>query len=260
MKPMVLNFNLPKWNIEEASIVKNILSVLLDSKCLPDEPTVANNATVEEPKPAESKFCKGDKFRYKKNPGEVYIVDHITNDGKVFYWDKDADELSKGYIVNPDYIEPYTEPKEESPQMKPIESKVSVYLATKEEDEEFRQLLHNNGFKWNASMPLINFVGWSSSFEDSKIHCIYPNKTVTYCGEKTLNTLTFSEFKKQYFGEEDSPNVNNSYIDEIVAKSYLPDPAKQFDAILRDSFSKERRLNIAAMEMWGILANPHRKW
>lgn len=44
-----------------------------------------------------------------------------------------------------------------------------------------------------------------------------------------------------------SPNVSHSDIDidELVAKGYLPDPAKQFDTILKDSFSKERRLNIA---------------
>ena len=34
---------------------------------------------------------------------------------------------------------------------------------------------------------------------------------------------------------------------------------KEFDNILRDSFSKERRLNIAAMAMQGILANSHQQ-
>lgn len=55
--------------------------------------------------------------------------------------------------------------------------------------------------------------------------------------------------------EEVSPNVNSSDIDidELVAKGCVPDPAKQFDNILKDSFSKERRLNIAAMAMQGML-------
>lgn len=54
-----------------------------------------------------------------------------------------------------------------------------------------------------------------------------------------------------------SPNVNHSDIDidELVAKGYVPNPAKQFDTILKDSFTKERRLNIAAMAMQGILCN-----
>lgn len=34
---------------------------------------------------------------------------------------------------------------------------------------------------------------------------------------------------------------------------------KQFDAILKDRFSKERRLNIAAMAMQGLLANSHQE-
>lgn len=46
-------------------------------------------------------------------------------------------------------------------------------------------------------------------------------------------------------GEDTSPNVNNSDIEELVAKGYVPDPAKMVDNIIRDGFSKERRLNIA---------------
>ena len=37
----------------------------------------------------------------------------------------------------------------------------------------------------------------------------------------------------------------------------IVDCDKQFDNILKDSFSKERRLNIAAMAMQGLLANPN---
>lgn len=145
----------------------NILTILFGSKCLPDEAQPKqkdcdnpladkedcrwrNNGKCafdsacyfeplnpQEPKTAESEFKVGDKFRYKKNPGEVYIVDHITNDGKVFYWGKDADGLSKECIVNPDYIELYTEPKEVT-KMKPIEYKVRVYIAIEEEENKFR--------------------------------------------------------------------------------------------------------------------------
>lgn len=58
--------------------------------------------------------------------------------------------------------------------------------------------------------------------------------------------------------EEASPNVNSSDIDidELVAKGYVLDPAKQSDNILKDSFSKERRLNIAAQMMQGLICAP----
>lgn len=135
------------------------------------------------------------------------------------------------------------EPKEVT-KMKPIEHKVRVYIATKEEDEEFRQLLHNNGFKWSTSTLLIDLSCWTSDYEDSKIHCIYPDKTVTCYGDKTLNTITFSEFKKQYF-----ENVNLS--------QETSNCDKQFDNILKDNFSKELRLNIAAIAMQGLLSNPN---
>lgn len=57
--------------------------------------------------------------------------------------------------------------------------------------------------------------------------------------------------------EEASPNVNHSDIDiaELVAKGCVPDPAKQFDTILKDGFCNERRLNIAAMITAGIYSN-----
>lgn len=146
---------------------------------------------------------------------------------------------------------------EEVTKMEPIKTKVSVYLATQAEDKEFRQLLHENGFRWHTGDTLTSLSFWSSSPEKTKTYYLYPHKIVTHYGEKTSYTLTFSEFKKQYFGEAASSNVNNSDIDidEIVAKGDVPDPAKQFDTIIKDGFSKERRLNIAAMAMQGILAN-----
>lgn len=189
-----------------------------------------------EPKAAEPKFKVGDKVRYKEFVGTVYQIeetDYVIRNlagGKLIGWLKESD------------LEPYTEPKEEeASKIKPIESKMSVYLATKEEDEEFRLLLHKNGFKWHTNTPLINLTCWSSVFEDSNIHYVHPDKTVTYCGEKTSDTLTFSEFKKQYFEE----NVNLSQETAICDK--------HFDNILKDSFSKERRLNIAAMMAQALL-------
>lgn len=124
-------------------------------------------------------------------------------------------------------------PAKEVARMKPITSMVSVYLATKEEDGEFRRFLHENGFKWNSGTSLISSSCWSPALEEDKIHYVYPDKTVTYCGNKTSDTLTFLEFKKQYFGE----NVNH--------RQNIANCDKQFDTILKDSFRNERRLNIA---------------
>lgn len=136
-------------------------------------------------------------------------------------------------------------PKEEVAKMKPIESKVSVYLATKKEDEEFRMLLHENGFMWNNEYPLINQSNWASDPKDYQIHFVYPDKTVTYSGERTEDTLTFTEFKKRYFGEE-SRNLSQETVN----------CDKHFNTIPKDGFAKERRLNIATSAMQGILSNP----
>ena len=134
------------------------------------------------------------------------------------------------------------EPKEAA-RMKPIKAKVSVYLATAEEDEEFRQLLHENGFKWNSNRSLISLSCWSSLMKDNKIHYVHPDKTVTYCGKKTSDTLTFSEFKKQYFGE----NVNH--------RQFIANCDKHFGNILKDSFREHNRLHIAAMVIASIMGS-----
>lgn len=200
-----------------------------------------------EPKPAEPKFKPGDKVLKKdhnyENEGCPYdiFLGYIGHDKGGYLCAVEA----HGWIMHESDLEPYTEPEEEVSKMKPIESKVRVYLVTKEEDEEFRQLLHKNGFEWNTGESLIDNSVWSFDKEESKIHNIYPNKIVTYSGDITPNILSFYKFKKQYFEE----NVNLS--------QETANCDKQFNNILKDSLSKERRLNIAAMAMQGIMANPN---
>lgn len=197
---------------------------------------------LSEPKPAEPKFKIGDKVKHSAHPHDdgIYKVDDIKNSsGGFIYHIQGLIGISN---VKESDLEPYIEHKEVM-RMKPIESKISVCLATAEEDEEFRLLLHENGFKWNNETSLISLSCWSSLIEDDKIHYVHPDKTVTYCGKKTSDTLTFSEFKKQYFGE----NVNH--------RQFIANCDKQFDNILKDSFRNERRLNIATQIMSSILSN-----
>lgn len=230
--------------------ILSVIDILFGSKCLPDnvatsEPNVDSSVgSVEslEPKPAEPKYHAGQKVKYK---GKSFGIE-ITGVGK---WDDHDGYRYKLDGLNHFYresdLEPYTEPKDEVAKMKPIESKVSVYLATQEEDKEFRQLLHENGFKWNGGGILMDSPCWDSDFQASKIHFVYPDMTVTYGGNKTPDTLSFSEFKKRYFGED----VNLS--------QEIANCDKRFDNILKDSFREHNRLHIAAMAMQGILANPN---
>lgn len=139
------------------------------------------------------------------------------------------------------------EPKNEVVKMKPIKSHVRVYLATKEEDEEFRTLLYKNGFMWISGTALISLSNWDSANEASHIHFVYHNKTVAYLGKRTKETLTFTEFKKRYFGED----VNLSQ--ETVNCD------KQFDNILKDGFHDHNRLHIASIIMSGLLASSKEK-
>lgn len=183
----------PKWELV-GNQIERVLIGLFGSKCLPDE-TVTDCHQLQEPKTAEPKFHVGQKVRFKgKDIGfEITAVEKWDDCHE--YKDKLAGWKHSYRESN---LEPYTEPKEVT-KMKPIESKVSVYLATKEEDEEFRMLLHENGFNWNTGTSLKGSSFWVNNAEESKILYIHPDMTVTHWGNKTPDTLTFTEFKKRYF-------------------------------------------------------------
>lgn len=258
----------------------SVLTNLFGSKCLPDNVDSlsqnppqncdnGNHISTDDNKPAEPKFKVGDNVYTR-----IYTIDKDAHKGEII--DANCCGDSKCYKVRisnaiwtlmESDLEPYIEP-EEVAKMKPIASMVSVYLATKEEDGEFRQFLHENGFKWNGGTSLISSSCWSPALEEDKIHYVYPDKTVTYCGDKTSDTLTFSEFKKQYFGE--SSNAESAALcpqsvktlriasEESHLRNLSQETAncdKQFDTILKDSFRNERRLNIATQIMSAILSN-----
>lgn len=142
---------------------------------------------------------------------------------------------------------PYTEPEDEVAKMKPIESKVSVYLATKEEDEELRLLLHKNGFKWETGTSLINTTYYDPKIESTTIYYIYPDKSVTYYGRRTSDALTLAEFEQKYFGE----NVN------LSQKTANCDKCPKSVQKTHPDFGHSR-LHIAAMAMQGLLSNTTR--
>lgn len=229
----------PKDHIESVYEYADGVTIALDdlfgSKCLPDnvatsEPNVDSSVgSVEslEPKPAEPKYHKDDKVLYN---GAVHKITVGYGDGRYL-----LNNTQK--VVKESDLEPYTEPEKEVVKMRLTTSKVSVYLATKEEDEEFRLLLHENGFRWISGDPLINNAYWNSYTEESKIYYFYPDKTVTYWGDKTSETLTFSEFKKQFFEEK---------------------PRKLSQETANCDYPVPDRLHIAAMAMQGLLSNADR--
>lgn len=221
-------------------VMPRSFAALFGSKCMPDE----NSSNVEklekndedynvdssEQKAAGPKYGSDDKVTLNGCGGFVITSSYLDPYTREYKYRLGG---FKGHFCESD-LEAYTEPEKEAAKMNPIESKVSVYIATKEEDEEFRRILHNNGFKWNTGSSLKLDTFWSSCIEETKIYYLHPDKVVTYYGEKKFDTLTFAEFKKQYF-EKEPLNLS-----QVTANC-----DKHFDNILKDSFAKERRLNIA---------------
>lgn len=83
-----------------------------------------------------------------------------------------------------------------------------------------------------------------------------------------VTILSYHE-KGNFYSCAIAPNVGID-VDAKYLEHYLPQenvdcdnhiaaPGKMVDALIKDGFSKERRLNIAAMAMQGLLANPHQQ-
>lgn len=212
---------------------------------LPQNPTencdTEDHISTDCDKTADPKFRVGDKVTVTAKsvslyprPGIIAGQTEIPGQWVVLV------EMASGtfpYNLGESELEPYTDPGKEVVKMRLTTSKVSVYLATKEEDEEFRLLLHENGFRWISGDPLINNAYWNSYTEESKIYYFYPDKTVTYWGDKTSETLTFSEFKKQFFEEK---------------------PRKLSQETANCDYPVPDRLHIAAMAMQALLSNADR--
>ena len=62
--------------------------------------------------------------------------------------------------------------------MKPVITTQWVHIKTKEEDSEFRQLLHDNGFVWADRRMMMCFSGWDD-YPHRVYYQLYPNKQVT---------------------------------------------------------------------------------
>lgn len=99
---------------------------------------------------------------------------------------------------------------------------------------------------WNAQVELLYDLFGFACLPDN-VDSPEPNVDSTHdnvdSSEVNVDSLEYLE-----------PKANSDIdIDELVAKGYVPDPAKQFGNILKDGFRNERRLNIAAMMAQAIL-------
>lgn len=204
---------------EEASIVKNTLSILFGSKCLPDE-KVSNPTPLVEPKSAEPKFKVGDKVRTmnvipKQDIGRVGTV-VINKDGlcNVRYND------NAGVWCDESDLEPYTEPFDTKDDTKELEFKAGDYAMM-------------GGIK-------VKITGHDEH---------YPFMYEVFVPDWNSYTFVKASILKSNSESTDNPIPSNST--ELNSQ----ETDKHFDNILKDGSSKERRLNIAAMAMLGILSN-----
>ena len=80
--------------------------------------------------------------------------------------------------------------------------KVIVNLASAEEENELREILHENGFKWNSGDSLLEYKFWNSGLSNLAYH-LYAglNKFVIYSKGSEIKGISLSEFKEKYLGK-----------------------------------------------------------
>lgn len=129
-----------------------------------------------------------------------------------------------------------------------------LYVSRKEIQEIYRDAdnlrrdpaIPSHSTYWNAQVELLYDLFGFACLPDN-VDSPEPNVDSTHdnvdSSEVNVDSLEYLE-----------PKANSDIdIDELVAKGYVPDPAKQFGNILKDGFRNERRLNIAAMMAQAIL-------
>lgn len=259
--------------------VMSILDTLFGSKCLPDGNKECSNPSVvnckhkhgdgtcslsgmccyKSPKPAEPEE-KDDCKKFTKR-----LDDTLEGDIKEPFkeWrDKNSsnvEKLEKNGEV---------EPKPAEPKFKPGDKVLKKDHNYENEGCPYDIFLGYIGHDKGGYLCAVEAHGWIMHESDLEPYT-EPNTKPFKIGDKVRykEVYTIEEIEKDGIALVDSdflvdPEDLELYeeskedkAEEIAEKAIKP-VEKYFDSILKDSFAKERRLNIAAMVMQGIMANP----
>lgn len=262
-----------------------VLERIFGSKCLPDETcNIASNVASSEPyvdssEPKTFKYSVGQKVILHFYGGEVSTITEAFNDGGV--WNKYKVKALPTHVWNENELDPYEEPKPAEPDEKDDCQKFTKKLDdTLEGDikEPFKdwydkkysnvEKLEKNDepkpsepkFKVGDKVRYKEFVGTVYQIEETDyvIRKLAGGDLIGWLKESDLEPYT--EPTNEDFvtlGVESAEYLRKS-LEESEYRNSSQNTAncdKQFNNILKDSFSKERRLNIAAMITQGIMVN-----
>lgn len=258
----------PKGDIYLASNAINVmLQDLFGSKCLPDKVADEDNFASKEPKPAESKYHKGEKVRYN---GYVYEVEGLI--GKNRYALKGLKFNVDEDMIDP--YEPYTEPlSQDLPENCDTESHIStecdkptgpnVKSLSAWQDEgdpdlaqrlAFLNSLSNEQSEPKPAEPKFK-VGDYARYKGDVHKVVATTKDNRCYLNKILGSIDESDLEPYTEPEEDLIPSNSGELKSQEADNQYRNLSKNIE-----NFDKSNcnRLNIAAMAMQGILSNAER--
>lgn len=200
-------------------ILPRSFNALFGSKCLPDEKEFAENANCKEPQPAKP-FKVGDKVIYHPFKSNSFYNAEVL---------EIRDKEDKPYLLHLEDAENiWAYPIE-------VQSIAETYPQEPKPAEPKYHVGQRMYIKFLNKIGTIDIVqGYNEEEDGIYYHLMVEPKGVASAREDFLKPYTEPK--------EDHIVVNNEMV-------------KDFDTILKDSFSKERRLNIAAIIAGGMAFN-----
>lgn len=161
-------YSYPDYAQESALSRKALLDILFGSKCLPDEVTVAENATTTEQKPF--KYSIGQKVILHFYGGEVSTITEAFNDGGV--WNKYKVKMLPTRVWNENELDPYEEPKPSEPKFKVGDKVRFKYCCTTYRIDGFKMsdgvMLYQVGEVWAEESDLEPYTGPEENIAETR--------------------------------------------------------------------------------------------
>lgn len=237
-----------------ADMCINTFNDLFGSKCLPDGNE--DNFATKEPKPF--KYSVGQKVILHFYGGEVSTITEAFNDGGV--WNKYKVKMLPTRVWNENELDPYEEPKPAEPNIVTSSPTIDDILKSNADlDPETEKLIDEAVEKF--LQPIKEY--FEKLDEKPAEPKFKVGDKVKYKGrvKVVISEMMPNRYYRIALPNNQSPICKHESDLEPYTEpeeNHIADPGKMVDAIIKDGFSKERRLNIAAMAMQGMLSNTTR--
>lgn len=246
-----------------------VLDTLFGSKCLPDQKEFAENANCKEPKSAEPKFEMGDLVTIDDSP-RGYVINGISYDdcyGEYLYGLTVYDAFKESELK----LVPHSKLNMGDKVRVKENNRIGTIIEPYSDDVGYRVFFDDGDGGEDAEFSEDELELYKEpvkpKFKGGDLALVRGFKHPLLEQDGAIVTILSYHEKGDFYSCAIAPNVGID-VDAKYLEPYTEpredhigenhEMVKDFDTILKDGFSKERRLTIAAMAMQGMLSNTTR--